>query len=150
MSKTHYYQNNYRNQLITQINQLKGNVFTRTDLSSNKLNQEQLRLNRALNTFIEQGYILKISHGLYAKAMSMKFPNGNVKTVLQASFETVAIEALNKLNIQWEWGRAIQEYNKGETTQIPTIFSVRLRSRFRGSISAEGRKVIFEDQINAR
>ena len=150
MNKAQHYQNAYRNHLLSKIQQLNGNVFTRADLSSYYSNQEQLRLNRALNAFIDQGYILKISHGLYAKAMQMKFPNGQIKTVLQAPFETVAIEALNKLKIQWEFGKAIQEYNRGETTQVPAVFSVRLHSRFRGSIKVENRTIIFEDQINAR
>ena len=110
----------------------------------------QLRLNRALKMFAREGLIMKIGHGLYAKAMVMTFPRGQSRVVLRDSFESVAIEALNKLEVDWEFGEAIQAYNRGETTQIPVVFSVKLHSRFRGTIRAEGRSVIFEDDIYAR
>lgn len=151
MRKTdHHYQNVYRRKLLDKIESLKTQVFLRDDLTRSHANQEQLRLNRALKTFAAQGHIIKISHGLYAKAMMIDFPNGKRKIILRDSFESVAILALNKLGIQWEFGSAIQAYNRGETTQIPIVFSVKLHSRFRGTISAEERSVIFEGDINAR
>lgn len=151
MRKTnHHYQNTYRRKLLDKIESLKTQVFSRDDLTRNHTNQEQLRLNRALKTFAELGHITKISHGLYAKAMSIDLPNGKRKIILRDSFESIAILALNKLNVQWEYGSAIAAYNRGETTQVPVIFSVKLHSRFRGTISAEGRSVVFEDEINAR
>ncbi len=148
--RPNHYNNHYRDSLRQKIGHFAGQVFSRNDLSRNHSNREQLRLNRALNVFAEEGFIIKISHGLYAKAELMTFPNGKTKVVLQASFEDVAIEALNKLAIKWEYGRAIQEYNAGKTTQVPTTLTVRLKSRFRGAISAEGRSVLFEDNMNAR
>lgn len=150
MNKTNHYKKVHRNKLLDKIDSIDGQVFTRSDLSSDNSNKTQLRLNRAFKTFLEKGLIIKISHGLYAKAMKMRFPNGDVKIVLQEPFESVATEALDKLGIKWELGSAIQEYNRGETTQVPAVFSVKLRSRFRGTISAEGRTVIFEDDINAQ
>ena len=150
MRKINHYQNAYRTKLLNKIESLLSDVFTRNDLTHNHGNQEQLRLNRALITFVEQGHIIKISHGLYAKAMSVNFPNGKSKIILRDSFETIAIAALNKLGLRWEYGSAIQAYNRGDTTQVPAAFSVKLHSRFRGEISAEGRRVIFEDNVNAR
>lgn len=150
MHKTSYYNNVYRASLKRKIESLKGQVFTREDLTKDHSNKEQLRLNRALKAFLNKGCIIKISHGLYAKAEQMVFANGKTETVLRKSFESVAIEALNKLGIRWEFGSAIQEYNHGQSTQIPTAFTVQLKSRFRGTINAEGRSVIFEDNINAR
>lgn len=146
----HHYQNIYRRKLLEKIESLNTQVFSRDDLTLNHTNQEQLRLNRALKTFIEQGHIIKISHGLYTKATTINFPNGKRKIILRDSFESIAVLALNKLGLQWEYGSAIQAYNRGETTQIPVVFSVKLHSRFRGTISAEGRSVVFEGDINAR
>jgi hypothetical protein len=148
--RPNHYNNAYRDSLKRKINRLAGQVFSRDDLSRDRSNREQLRLNRALNTFAKEGFLIKISHGLYAKAKLMTFPNGKTKPVLQESFEDVAIEALNKLDLKWEFGRAIQEYNAGKTTQVPTALTVRLKSRFRGTISAEGRSILFEDHVNAR
>jgi ribosomal protein L21E len=150
MSRPLHYNKAYKTRLLDKIKSLDGQVLTRRDLSRSRSNQEQLRLNRALKAFIDDGLIIKISHGLYAKAMIMNLPDGKKRTVLQHPFEDVVIEALNKLKVKWELGHAIQEYNRGETTQIPAVFSVQLRSRFRGTISANGRTVIFEDKIYAR
>lgn len=150
MQRPHHYRKDHRALLLDKIRSMESQVFVREDLSDDHSNREQLRLNRALKTFIDEGLIIKISHGLYARATKMNFLNGETKTVLEDSFESVAIQALDKLGIKWEFGRAIQEYNRGETTQIPAVFSVQLHSRFRGSISAEGRTLIFEDKKNAR
>lgn len=148
--RPNHYNSAYRDSLKQRIDHYAGQVFSRRDLSGDQSNREQLRLNRALNAFAEEGLLIKITHGLYAKAELMVFPDGSKKPVLQASFEDVAIETLNKLGIKWEFGRAIQEYNAGKTTQVPTSFTIRLKSRFRGTISAEGRSILFEDKVNAR
>ena len=94
--------------------------------------------------------IIKIAHGLFARAEPMSFPDGKIKVVLTDAFESVAMEALNKLGVKWELGTAIRDYNEGKTTQVPSAFTVQLKSRFRGSIHAQGRQVIFEGGINAR
>lgn len=150
MASRNHYTNNYRRELLGKIESLNGHVFRRADLSQNLSNQGQLQLNRALKSFVDKGLIMKIAHGLYAKAMKMDFKGEGEKIVLRDSFENVAIEALDKLGLEWEFGQAIQAYNRGETTQIPIKFEVRLHSRYRGSIAAEGRQVIFEGRMNAR
>lgn len=148
--RPNHYKNNYRDSLKQKINHFAGQVFSRNDLSRDHSNSEQLRLNRALRLFIKEGFLIKISHALYAKAELMVFPNGKAKPILQSSFEEVAIEALNKLHVKWEFGQAIQDYNTGKTTQVPAAFTVRLKSRFRGTITAEGRAILFEGKVNAR
>lgn len=80
----------------------------------------------------------------------MHFANGQVTPVLIEPFETIAMEALNKFGVHWELGTAIRDYNACKTTQVPTVFSVQLKSRYRGTIQAEGRHVVFEGGINAR
>ena len=150
MKKPTHYNNTYRDDLRDKINLMKGRVFARDDLTYDHSNREQLRLNRALNAFIDEGMIIKIAHGLFARAEPMSFPDGKIKVVLTDAFESVAMEALNKLGVKWELGTAIRDYNEGKTTQVPSAFTVQLKSRFRGSIHAQGRQVIFEGGINAR
>ena len=150
MDETTHYNNAFRNSLRNKIARLTSRVFSRDDLTSDHSNREQLRLNRALRAFIHEGIIVKIAHGLFAKAEPMELPGKEVSAVLTAPFEVVAAEALNKLGVKWELGRAIHDYNAGRTTQVPSAFIVRLKSRFRGSIHAEGRKIMFEGGINAR
>ena len=150
MSRLHHYNKTTRTKLKEKIESLPGQVFKREDLSHDHSNREQLHLNRALKAFIEDGLITKIGHGLYAKAEIMSFKNGRKKLVLRESFEDVVMEAFNKMGIKWELGTAIQEYNRGNTTQVPSSFIIKLKNRFRGKIQAEGRTVIFEDNTNAR
>lgn len=150
MNRPNHYMNAHRKALLNKIDTMPDAVFTRSELSQDHSNREQLRLNRALRTFAEQGYIIRLGHGIYAKATAVVFPDGEIKIILQASFETVIMSALDRLGIDWELGEAIQAYNRGETTQVPAAFSIRLRSRFRGQLSAEGRSVIFEGEVNAK
>lgn len=145
-----HYHNTYREILLKKIEALNEPVFERQDLTHDQDNKMQLKLNRALKAFIDEGIVLKISHGLYAKAMSIDFEKGKTQVVLQDSFESVAMAALNKRGVKWELGSAIQAYNRGDSTQVPAVFSIKLHSRFRGAIQAEGRTVIFEEGINAR
>lgn len=145
-----HYNNAFRGELRKKIDHITGLVFSRSDLIQDSSNQAQLRLNRALRAFMDEGTIIKIAHGLFAKAQPMDIPNRNIQAVLTEPFEAVVTEALDKLGVKWELGSAIRDYNAGKTTQVPAIFSVRLKSRFRGSIHAEGRDLIFEGGINAR
>lgn len=145
-----HYNSSYRNQLREKIAALPGEVFKRSDLQVEKTSAAQLRLTRALQAFIDQGAIVKISHGLYAKAQVLTFENSEPEVALQRTFADVAMEALDKLGVQWELGSLIQQYNRGEIQQIPVRFTVRLKSRFRGHIEALGRTVYFEERINAR
>ena len=150
MNRKNHYNNSFRDELRKKINHISSHVFSRGDLTQDHSNQTQLRLNRALIAFIDEGIIIKIAHGLFAKGVSMTIPGGEIQAVLAEPFEAVATEALDKLGVKWELGSAIRDYNAGKTTQVPAVFSVRLKSRFRGSIHAEGRKLIFEGGINAR
>jgi hypothetical protein len=150
MNRKNHYNNIFRDELRKKINRITSPVFSRNDLIKDYSNQAQLRLNRALRTFIDEGSIMKITHGLFAKAEPMNVPGKTIQAVLIEPFETVATEALNKLGVKWELGSAIRDYNAGKTTQVPAVFSVRLKSRYRGSIHAEGRNLIFEGGINAR
>lgn len=121
-----HYHNTYREILLKKIETLNEPVFERQDLMCDRDNKMQLKLNRALKAFINEGVIPKISHGLYAKAMSLDFAYGKTQVVLQDSFEAVAMAALNKRGIKWELGSAIQAYNRGDSTQVPAVFSIKL------------------------
>jgi hypothetical protein len=150
MNRKNHYNNTFRDELREKINRITSHVFSRSDLIQDYSNQAQLRLNRALRTFIDEGIIIKIAHGLFAKAEPMNVPGRAMQAVLTEPFEAVVTEALDKLGVKWELGSSIRDYNAGKTTQVPAVFSVRLKSRYRGSIHAEGRALIFEGGINAR
>lgn len=105
------------------------------------------QISRALNALIAEGKLIRIGYGVYSKAY--KSPYGGV-VVLSNSFSEVCMEALNKLGVQWEPGKAIQDYNSGRSQQVPVRYVVRLKSRYRGHFTYGGRKLLFEKNINAR
>jgi len=145
-----HYKNPYRANLLRRIEALNAHVFTRSDLIGDHNSNAQLRLTRALNAFVEAGQIIKVARGVYAKGESIELRPGVKQTVLRKSFEEVVVEVLGRLGIKWRYGQAIQDYNAGKTQQIPVRFEVRLESRYRGHIAAEGRQVYFEKNINAK
>src|SRR3989344_3115461 len=145
-----HYNNSYRQKLRRKIESLPEEVFRRKDLVKNTSSNAQLRLTRALDAFLEEGFIHKISHGLYAKAKIINLPTGENHIIPTKEFELIAMQALDKLHVAWELGSAIQAYNKDETQQIPARFTIRLKSRFRREISVGNRKVYFEGGVNAR
>ena len=144
MQEKKHYKTAFRDHLRNTIDHMNNAVFSRADLTQDHSNREQLKLNRALRAFVDEGIIIKIGHGLFAKAKSMQIPGRGKQAVLTEPFETIAIEALDKLGVEWELSSAIRDHNLGKTTQVPAVFSVRLKSRFRGSIQAQGRTLIFE------
>ncbi|HIF0302648.1 TPA: hypothetical protein ACXYLJ_002954 [Legionella pneumophila] len=150
MNIKNHYNITFRDALRNKIKRIPNHVFSRGDLTQDRSNREQLRLNRALQALMDEGFIIKIAHGLFAKAQPMTFPDKTIKAVLTKPFEAIATEALDKLGVKWELGSAIGDYNKGKTTQVPAAFTVRLKSRYRGVVSAEGRTLIFEGDINAK
>src|SRR5438045_2878789 len=99
-----HYNTAFRAELRNKINRIKSHVFSRDDLTQDHSNREQLRLNRALNTFIEEGFLMKIAHGLFAKAELMPLPGRDAQAVLTEPFEAVATEALDRLGVKWELG----------------------------------------------
>src|SRR3989344_7926312 len=150
MARPKHYNNLYRKKLKQKIESLSNEVFHRRDLVKNASSNAQLRLTRALNVLIKEGHIIKIAHGLYAKAKSIHLPTGENRIIPRKEFELIATQALDKLQVTWELGSAIQAYNRGETQQIPVRFTIRLKSRFRRNISIGKRKLHFEGGVNAR
>lgn len=68
MNNKNHYNNLFRDELRKKINHIASHVFSRSDLIQDHSNQAQLRLNRALHAFIDEGIIIKIAHGLFAKS----------------------------------------------------------------------------------
>ncbi|HAT2010860.1 TPA: hypothetical protein JBB06_14770 [Legionella pneumophila subsp. pneumophila] len=96
---------------------------------------------------MDDNKLVKIGAGVYAKAYLSEMLN---VPIIQGGFEQACKEALTKKGIEWELSTAAQEYNAGRTTQVPVRTSVRLKSRYRGTLSFGKRKLIAEKQINAR
>lgn len=101
-----------------------GDVFLRADFADLGGYDQ---VDRALREFVRQGKLLKIGFGLYSRAAKSR-PGQHL--IPPRGLATLR-EALQRVGIETYPGRAVQEYNTGRTTQVPTgrVFAVRQRVR---------------------
>jgi hypothetical protein len=138
------YNTSFRERILEYIQNFPAGVILRSNL---KQLGEPRQISRILKNFTEDGCLVKLGYGIYAKAETSKYTD---KPLIKVGFTNAAIEALNRLGIKWQLGKAIKDYNLGKTTQIPARLIIRLKSRFRGTISDGCRELIFEDDVYAR
>jgi hypothetical protein len=138
----------YENSLLYKIEQHIKKASFRVFMPKDFVSLGSYRqISRALQKLIEQHELVKIGFGLYAKAYVSPYIE---EPLLVDGFDTVAREALDRMQVQWEPGSAEQEYNAGKTQQVPTQNVVRLKSRLRRNIQYQGRQIYFERGLNAR
>lgn len=130
--------------MLERIEKFPGNIILRWDVEGMA---DPRQVSRSLQALVEMGKLIKLGYGVYAKAYSSEYLN---KPLIQGGFDLACKEALTKLGVQWEPGSAEKAYNSGESTQVPVRTVIRLKSRFRGKLSYDKRKLIFEDNKNAR
>lgn len=138
------YKNSFANKVLAYISALEVNVILRADI---RHLGEARQISRAFNTLIEDGRLIRLGYGVYVKAEWSEYIDAPLITV---GFTNACIEALNCLNINWEPGQAIRDYNEGKTQQVPARFAIRLNSRYRGCLRDGKRRLIIEGDVNAR
>lgn len=138
------YKNTFRDTVSRTIKNRVGAIVLRSDLN-NLGNPRQI--SRALKALIEDGELIKLGYGVYVKAEKTKYSD---EPIMIISMAEACAEALKRLGIRWELGKAIQDYNLGKTQQVPAKFIVRLKSRFRRDLGYNNRKIIFEGKVNAK
>jgi hypothetical protein len=138
------YKNSFMQQVADFVDSFNGEVILRADL--NALG-EYRQVSRAIKALIEDGKLIKLGYGIYAKASTNEYIK---KPVIRIGFDDACLQALDRLKRRWELGSAIQAYNRGESTQVPAKLIIRLKDRYRGEIGYGNRRLIFEDKINAR
>lgn len=139
-----YYKNSLKFKVLDRIQQSPGNIVMREDIEDmGSLRQ----ISRCFSVLVEMGELVKIGHGIYAKAYLSEFIN---RPVIKTGFGQACKEALTKLGVQWIPGSADQAYNSGLSTQVPVRTVVQLKSRFRGRLKYGNRQLIVEKGINAK
>lgn len=102
-----------KDRMIRSIAKRGGEVVLRADF-------EQMgspsQISRALREIIESGRIVRLGYGVYAKARISTLTN---KPVPRQTLESLAQEALLRLNVDVSLGSAQRAYVGGKTTQIP-------------------------------
>ncbi len=81
---------------------------------------------RALRELTDQGKLIRLGYGVYGRAETS--PLTAQPMLAGDGFGSVARRALDKLKIKWEPSQAENDYNRGQSTQVPLTARVRLRS----------------------
>ena len=98
------------------------------------------QVGRALRQLVREGKLLKISQGVYARAVPSPFGD---KPVPPKGIDTLK-EALGRLGIETAPTRLEQDYNAGKTTQVPAGRRVAVSKRVRRKIGYNGISLSFE------
>ena len=134
-----------KDRMVRSIALRKGEVVVRDDFNTMG---SASQVSRALKALIDDGKIIRLGYGIYAKARPSKLSG---KPVARVSLAELGQEALQKLGVTVELGRAQAEYASGKTTQIPvrTTFNTGQR-RITRKITVGISTVRYENNYNAR
>ena len=120
------------------ITRSKDNVFVPEDFSDLSGRDQ---VGRAVRYLIKQGDLVKIGYGVYAKSRYSKIFN---KVQPVKPLQELAREALEKLGVETAPTYYEVQYNKGNSTQVPTGRVIGVKSRVTRKISFDGFEVSYE------
>ena len=99
------------------------------------------QVGRALRVLIKQGNLVKIGYGVYAKSRYSSIFN---KIQPVKPVQELAREALEKIGVEIAPTFYEAQYNKGNSTQVPTGRVIGIKSRVARKISYDGFEVSYE------
>ena len=102
-----------RERILHAISISKSDVFLKRDFAPNGSTSQ---ITRVLRLLVNEGVIVRISLGVYARA---KFSVLTGKPIPVKPVSVLAPEVLRRLGVDAHASRSVQEYNQGKTTQIP-------------------------------
>jgi hypothetical protein len=138
------YQDSIEYKALKRLKKIRGTIVLRQDFEALGSYRQ---ISRVFKSLIDDNKLVKIGAGVYAKAYLSEMLN---IPIIEGGFGQACKEALTRKGIKWELGTATKEYNAGLTTQVPARTTVRLKSRYRGTLSYGGRKLVMEKKINAK
>jgi hypothetical protein len=95
------------------IKQRESVVILRSDFAKMASDSQ---VGRVLARFVEDGILIRVSKGAFAKTRINKFTG---KPAPAGTLEMIAAELFRKLNIVVEPSSLVADYNSGRSTQIP-------------------------------
>jgi Family of unknown function (DUF6088) len=116
-----------------------GEVFMRKDFTD--LSSDYDQVGRALRHLVSKGKVVKIGHGLYAKATTSPLSG---RVVPRRGIGELATEALRRLSVEVMPSSYDRAYNDGHTTQVPTGRVIAVKGRVARKIGYDGKFVTFE------
>ena len=123
--------------ILKRIDRKRGDVFLRSDFKDLGGYDQ---VGRVLRGLVRQGRLLKVSHGIYTRAVQSPFSD---KPVPPKGLGTLT-EALERLGVDVTQTRLQQDYNAGQTTQVPTGRHIAVTKRVRRKIGYNDIFLTFE------
>ena len=99
------------------------------------------QVGRSLRNLMEEGLMIKIGYGLYARARKS---SATGRIIPEKGLRELAEEALERLGVSYTSSRAEKAYNAGETTQVPTGRVIAVKDRISRKIGYNGKFIKFE------
>jgi hypothetical protein len=119
-----------KSRIMSKISQSEHEVFLRSDFE--KMSGYK-QIGRVLNQLISESVLIRIGYGLYAKARLNRI-TGKPMVSASGGFAQVAEEALSRLDVDWKASKAVNDYQLGDSTQVPVNAEVVIKGRFRRKI----------------
>jgi pyridoxine 5'-phosphate synthase PdxJ len=133
---------NIQERLLRSIKQRTGNVILRAELAGRGSSSQ---ITAALKALQDQGVIVRIGTGVYAKTRISSVTGALVPA---GSLESLVSETLKRLGVSVSAGSAATAYNTGKTTQLPGAFVANTgRRRISRKIAVGGRQVVYENDF---
>ena len=92
------------------------------------------RIGRVLRDLVESGELLKVGYGVYTKARKNPI-TGRIMPACPGGSDAVILEALERLDVGYSFGRSSAKYLSGESTQIPAYTQIETPYRFKRRLS---------------
>lgn len=99
------------------------------------------QVGRSLRLLVKKGRLVRIGQGIYVRAAVSPFDNC---PSLPKSLNSLALEAMKRLDIPTAPTKMEMSYNEGRTTQVPTGRVIGVRKRVRRRIGFGGYSMRFE------
>jgi hypothetical protein len=134
-----------KDRMIRSVSMRRSEIILRSDFERMG---SQSQISRVLGDFVREGRLVRIGHGVFAKA---RMSSLNGKPVPRQPLEVLASETLRRLNIEASGGQAEVEYATGRSTQVPvqTTFNTGQRRISRKLIIGK-RSIRYENDYSAR
>ena len=122
----------------TRVRRRRGDVILRSDFQDMG---DYDQVGRCLLVLVRESTLIKIGQGIYVRAVASPFDN---RPALPKSLNTLAEEALNRLDIPTAPTSMERSYNEGRTSQVPAGRVIGVRKRVRRVIGFNGYSLRFE------
>lgn len=104
-----------QDRLATRVKNAEHSVFLRSDFADIA---DYAQVGRGLKNLVKAGLLMKIGHGLYVRTRVNRI-NGKLMPDNNAGALGVLLEALKRLDIEYQFDEVSQKYYDGKSTQVP-------------------------------